>query len=108
MRYALAAAAFVCLAGLGLNQIHAGAYYCDGRYLPNHTMNYHCPYYIPQCAYWGPPCGYGIRGPSDLPGQPVNGMPAPCYCPRPFGDAGQAPVWHRYMRSPRDFFMLQY
>ena len=108
MRYLLALVAVLGLGVLATSQAKAGAYYCDGRYMPAPCMNYHCPYYIPTCGYWHPG-PYGIWGPSDPANRPVNGMPVPPYCPKCCQpDNGAAPTWHRYMRSPRDFFMYQY
>ena len=103
MRYALAAVALLGLAGLGLNRA-AAQQYCDPRPMPNPGMNSHCPTYIYQSGYWHP-CGYGIWGPTDRAGQPVNGIGVPPYCPHP---QDRGPAWHRYIRSPRDFWMLQY
>jgi hypothetical protein len=107
MRQLFALAAVLGLTLLAASSADAGSYYCDGRQLPNHHMNYHCPYYIPTCAYWHPG-PYGIWGPTDPSNRPVNGMPAPAYCPKICNPQLYAPTWHRYMRSPRDFFMLQY
>jgi hypothetical protein len=110
MRYALAAASVLCFLGFGLNRAQATGYYCDGRQMPAPHMNKHCPYYITCNPYWAP-CSYGIWGPTDPSYRPVNGMPVPPYYPKmcmPSAQQEQQPLWHRYMRSPRDFFMLQY
>jgi hypothetical protein len=106
MRYALAVVALLGVAGLGWNRA-AAQYYCPPRQMPNPSMNFHCPIYIYQSAYWHP-CGYGIYGPTDSACQPVNGMPVPPYCPGMNRGGDKGPAWHRYIRSPRDFFMLEY
>jgi hypothetical protein len=103
MRYTLAVVALLGLAGLGLNRAQA-QYYCDPRPMPNPATK-HCPIYVYPNGYWAP-CGYGIYGPTDRPGQPVNGLGVPPYCPCLQRDA--CPAWHRYIRSPRDFWMLEY
>jgi hypothetical protein len=106
MRYAIAVATLLAIGGLGLNRA-AAQYYCQPRPQPNPHMNFHPAIYVNPSAYWHP-CGYGIWGPTDSPCQPVNGLGVPPYCPRINCGAEQGPAWHRYIRSPRDFWMLQY
>ena len=58
--------------------------------------------------YFYPP--QGLAGPTDCNG-PVSGVPLPPFCPeaRWQGNcppAGQGLGWSRYLRSPRDFWMV--
>ena len=83
----------------------------------NHAACYpqpHAPIQIWQCA-----CGagrtYGIAGPTDMPGMPVQHLPIPCYTPGwrnagpngGYGNGGNGGGYGSpWIRSPRDYFMI--
>jgi len=98
MRWLVALAAIV---GLGLGG--ADAVQAQHRPMPHPSMNLHPPFYITN-FYWHP-CPYGIAGPTDPYGCPVDGIGPPPFGPRHWHTGAQGIIWHKYARSPRDFFM---
>jgi hypothetical protein len=103
MRCALALAGLASLILLAPTSADAGG-------LPAPWMNYHQPFNSPYCYWYCHP--WQIAGPTDIAypyPQPVNPIGPPPFGPRGwYGQnpyAGHGPLWHRYVRSPRDFFM---
>jgi hypothetical protein len=94
---------------IGLMTLGEGKAEAQYPTMPNPQMNRHQPFYITS-FYWHP-CPYGIAGATDPYGQPVNGIGPPPFGPKCWYDGSMTGTggigWHRYARSPRDFFMEQ-